>query len=246
MSTAGHRPDTCVVFDIDDTLYLERSYVRSGFDAVDRYLTAVHGVRGFGAVCWRLFEDGVRSLTFDIAAQRLGVRLPPATIAELVEVYRSHEPAIELLADAAAAIDALRDAGVFVAVVTDGPLASQRAKARVLGAERWADLVVCTAALGPGMGKPHPRAFELVEAACGLGGWRCTYVADNVHKDFVAPRSMGWRTVRVRRAGGLHESLGGGADVDVELADLAGLPALIDTVMPLTTAGSSPPVGDGG
>ncbi|MEZ5265540.1 MAG: hypothetical protein R2755_28010 [Acidimicrobiales bacterium] len=50
---------------------------------------------------------------------------------------------------------------MFLAVVTDGPLASQRAKARALSAERWADLVVCTAALGPGMGKPHPRAFEL-------------------------------------------------------------------------------------
>ena len=34
------------------------------------------------------------------------------------------------------------------------------------------------------------------------GGY--VYVADNPRKDFLAPRALGWRTLRVRRPGGEH------------------------------------------
>ncbi len=48
-------------------------------------------------------------------------------------------------------------------------------------------------------------------------------MADNPAKDFVAPHRLGWRTVRVRRAGGLHAEEPSGADVDVEIAGLGEL-----------------------
>jgi putative hydrolase of the HAD superfamily len=44
MTTAAIR---CVVFDVDDTLYLERDYVRSGFDSVGAWLQRDSGVVGF-------------------------------------------------------------------------------------------------------------------------------------------------------------------------------------------------------
>ena len=57
---------------------------------------------------------------------------------------------------------------VALAVVTDGPLASQQAKAEALLLSRWADLIVFTETLGPGRGKPHPAAFEQLEREVGL------------------------------------------------------------------------------
>ncbi|MEZ5265539.1 MAG: hypothetical protein R2755_28005 [Acidimicrobiales bacterium] len=48
-----------------------------------------------------------------------------------------------------------------------------------------------------------------------------------MHKDYVSPRALGWRTVRVRHAGRVARTVASGTDVEVELADLAGLPALI-------------------
>ena len=54
------------IFDIDDTLYLERDYVRSGFDAVGRALSDER----FGAYCWDLFCHGVRGNTFELALQK--------------------------------------------------------------------------------------------------------------------------------------------------------------------------------
>lgn len=212
----------CVTFDIDDTLYLERSYVRSGFRALDEPVLSMLGVREFSDRAWSAFERGVRGRIFDVALTECGVQPDPAVISELVGLYRRHVPAIELLADARACIVQLAGAGVAMAAVSDGPLESQRAKAEALGLSRWMAPVVLTAALGPGFGKPHPRGFELVAAEqCGAASH--VYVADNPHKDFAGPRQLGWRTVRIRRPLSLHHDVPSGPDVDFEISDLSEL-----------------------
>jgi len=49
-----------VVLDMDDTLFLERDYVLSGFAAVDAVVAKEHGLKGFSESAWRLFCAGVR------------------------------------------------------------------------------------------------------------------------------------------------------------------------------------------
>jgi glycosyltransferase involved in cell wall biosynthesis len=144
-----------------------------------------------------------------------------------------------MLPDARAWLDALAP-HVTLAVVTDGPLASQQAKAEALMLTRWADLVVFTESLGPDRGKPHPAAFEQLERELGLGGDRCAYVADNPAKDFVAPHRLGWRTVRVRRPGGLHAEVPSGDDVDVEIASLDELDTALGWSVPAAPVGAPP------
>ena len=211
-----------VVFDIDDTLYLERDYVRSGFTAVGDAARTQLGVADLGERAWAAFEAGTRGRILDEALSACGARADTAVVSQLVETYRSHAPGIELLPDVLAWLDGRR-ADVALAVVTDGPLASQRAKAEALGLAGWADPIVFTEELGPGSGKPHPATFALVEAATGVTGAACAYVADNPTKDFAGPRSRGWRPVRVRRDGGLHAALAGGDDVDAEVTGFAEL-----------------------
>src|SRR5205823_11869972 len=145
---------------------------------------------------WVAFEAGVRGRIFDVALAGGGVEATPEVIAQLVACYRDHVPDIKLLADARACLDSLAlDGEVVVAVISDGPLASQQAKARSLSLATWSQHVIFTEALGAGFGKPHPRAFELVEQRVGVPSARCVYVADNPAKDFVAPHQLGWRTV---------------------------------------------------
>ncbi|MEL7208731.1 MAG: hypothetical protein AAGK32_10970, partial [Actinomycetota bacterium] len=48
-----------MVFDIDDTLYLERDYVRSGFNAVGEHVESQFGTAGVGRRAWELFIEGV-------------------------------------------------------------------------------------------------------------------------------------------------------------------------------------------
>jgi putative hydrolase of the HAD superfamily len=230
---SDHRPSAdaasdrrLVVLDIDDTLYLERDYVRSGFTAVGEWARDELGVDDLGDRAWAAFESGVRRTIFDEALAACAVEPDPALVPRLVEVYRQHVPDIRMIEDARTWLDALAP-HITVAVVTDGPLASQQAKADALGLSRWADHIVFTASLGSGRGKPHPAAFEHLEREVGLRAGRCAYVADNPAKDFVAPRRLGWRTVRVRRAGGLHATVLSGDDVEAEITGLDQLGAAL-------------------
>lgn len=217
-----------VVFDVDDTLYLERDYVRSGFSAVGCHARARWGVVGLGDTCWSLFLGGHRATTFDTALARHGVAPDGGAVAELVEVYRSHPPSITMRSDAVSAVEALGDR-MALGIITDGPARSQWAKIDALAACAWSSCTVVTAELGPNRGKPHPAAFERVARSLGCAHGDMVYVGDNPAKDFVAPRDLGWTTIRLRCAGQLHRDVPSGGDVTHEVALLTELVDIVGT-----------------
>lgn len=191
-----------IVFDLDDTLYLERDFVRSGFRAAGAWFERETGTAGLAALCLELFESGQRTQVFDAALEALGVGSAD-TVLQLLEVYRSHEPDIALAADAARYLRR-RTAARWHALITDGPEATQMAKVRALGLDRLLDEVICTGAWGRDYWKPHPRAFEAIEERSGGAGAEVAYIADNPLKDFVTPRARGWCTVQIARPERVH------------------------------------------
>lgn len=207
----------CVVLDIDDTLYLERDYVRSGFHACSQCFDDPTLQDSFFQRAWAAFLAGRRGDIFNHVLESLSQ--PLSMVPQLVSTYRQHSPTIKLLEDAE---DLLRRLyrEIPMAVITDGPRESQHGKARSLGLQQWCEPIIVTAEFGHGYSKPHPRAFQQVEHVFRLGGQDCVYIADNPLKDFRAPHELGWRTVRVRREGGLHASLSSGPDVQQEVQAL--------------------------
>lgn len=214
-----------IVFDLDDTLYLERDFVRGGFEEAARRAAADQPERhGIAAWLWTAFERGVRGDTFDRLLAAYPDLIGRVTVADLVDAYRRHRPRIELAPGTADRLTALGSAGSRLGVLTDGPLASQRSKADALDLRRWFDPIVFTASHGDGSPKPSTGGFAWIATAWRLPAEELAYVADNPAKDFVCPRSLGWRTVRVRRTGQLTEALEAPDDEhrpDVEVPDLA-------------------------
>jgi putative hydrolase of the HAD superfamily len=197
------RPSGAVVFDLDDTLYLERDFVLSGFAAVGRWLRRTHGIAGFEPAAVRLFEAGRRGDIFDAALAELGAS--NALVPELVDRYRSHRPRIALAPDAERWL-AAAPPGWALALITDGPVESQAGKVRALGLRRRGFCpVILTDRWGPAFRKPHPRAYEAVMQRLRLPPGRCLYIADNAGKDFAAPNRLGWATVQLTRPLGLHQ-----------------------------------------
>ncbi len=193
------------VLDIDDTLYLERDYVHSGFRAIEDWAQGRFGVTGLGDRCRALHEAGHRGKIFNQAL--LELELPPddATVTEAVDIYRGHAPDIHLLPDARRLLEELAgDTAWSLAAISDGPLRSQQRKAEALELDRWIPTILLTDEWGRGYWKPHPRAFLEVERVYSTPPEKCVYVADNPLKDFHAPLERGWKTIRVRRRDGIH------------------------------------------
>ena len=192
-----------LVFDLDDTLYLERDFAMSGYRAVGRWMRKTLGVEGFDRVCADLFEAGERRRVFDRALAKLGVPAGRIAVGRLVEGYRAHRPEIALAPDAARYLERVRGR-IPLGLITDGQAMTQWAKIRALGLEAIIDHIVVTGDWPPGFGKPHPRAFETLERTRRAAPHRMVYVADNPLKDFVTPRARGWFTVQIARARRVH------------------------------------------
>lgn len=188
-----------LVLDLDDTLYPEQEYVRSGFDAVGKFL----GNDGFAEQCWQLFQAGQRGRIFDEVLLAFYGQADPKRVEELVGVYRNHPPRIHLYPDAKRLLDQAAKLSVPLGLITDGPSASQRAKIHALDLDSKFQLIVVTSELGTGCAKPHPAAFELMQRTLGDDA-NYIYIADNPAKDFIAPNRAGWGSIRVHRPDGLY------------------------------------------
>jgi len=215
-------PDWFLVFDLDDTLYPEREFVRGGFVAVDRWLHERFGYIGFGERAWSRFLQGQRKMIFDDVLRSFGWLDTEKMVQQLVQIYREHRPQIQLFAEAPQILDSLYGRHLL-GLLTDGYLVTQQNKVVALELHRWFAHILCTEALGRAYWKPSPVPYEKLAAQANRRPQQCVYVGDNPNKDFVTARLLGWRTVRVRREGTEHfaATLDKAYEAEVEIGSLA-------------------------
>jgi putative hydrolase of the HAD superfamily len=188
-----------VLFDLDDTLYPEFEFVRSGFAAVASFLAERYGLDS-GALRDRMVEihDQVgRGSIFDRIAAELHLETP-GLVPALVAIYRGHQPRIALHEDVPPVLAALRRRNVRLGLVSDGMASVQRSKLAALGLTPQLDVAVLTDELGRQYRKPSPVGFEVALLLLGTAPGRAVYVANDPRKDFAGPRRLGMRTFRVR------------------------------------------------
>lgn len=215
-----------VVFDLDDTLYPETDFVRSGLTVVGEWCQKELGICGFADIAWSLFRDGRRGDIFDMTFSLLGISPAKETISRMVALYRGHSPQIALPNDSVRCIRQLREKWKL-GLITDGPSEMQWNKIRALQLEPHFDEIIVTADLGEGLSKPHPRAFmDMEERLCAIGA-ALLYIADNPAKDFVAPRQRQWRTIRIARPEGLYREMPVAAAAEFSVADLSSIPCVV-------------------
>jgi putative hydrolase of the HAD superfamily len=237
-----------VAFDLDDTLFPERAFVRSGFRVVSNYLQQSGLVsRPLWPDLEAAFDSGVRGHVFEHVLGAAGVQFTEAVVRTLVEVYRSHRlpsgpvrPDIRFYPDVERTLADLSAAGLRLGVISDGPLAAQRVKVEALGLESRVDAVILTDAWGRAFWKPHPRAFTEIAERLAAEPAACVYVADNPAKDFHGPAAAGWApSIRITRPDGLYGQTPGGAEAaapsDVPVfATIQGLDGLADVLARLS------------
>ncbi|MBA7639421.1 Pyrophosphatase PpaX [subsurface metagenome] len=223
---------TTVVFDLDDTLYDEIEYCKSGFTAVAEFLAnlpeAPAAERIF-ATFWKQFTAGNHTKTFDAALDELGMDYDDKLIDSAVKVYRNHVPKIALPQDSR---DVLRQLSTkyTLALLTDGFLPAQQLKVQALGIEKYFKCVVYTEQLGRNCWKPSPAGFEKLMQTLNATPENMAYVADNEKKDFIAPNKLGFLTIQIIRSGRIHTESSGesGAAARYVIRQISQLPALLE------------------
>ena len=196
-----------IIFDLDDTLYPEREYVYSGFQAVAAWANAHLGIPQDEALkeLWHLFCEGKRGNIFDQWLSSRAIK-PEPWIPQMVKAYREHQPRIKPYPEALDLLSRLRKS-YKLGLLTDGHGFVQKIKLEALGLASYFDAVVFSDDLGKQSWKPSTTPFKVILEQLGTAGFESVYIADNPLKDFLGARLVGMWTIRIRHSEGLYSQL---------------------------------------
>jgi len=181
--------DSVVVFDLDDTLYLEKDYQSSGYRFIrDRVLDLYQ--YDVSHIIEKKGIDVLKSICREL-------NLPESSKESLLWLYRLHSPDIKLACDVYDTLLKIQTSALRVAILTDGRSVTQRLKLSSLNlgaidvyiSEEWQQA------------KPGKKRFKaIMERDPNVKQY--IYVGDNLKKDFLAPNELGWLTIGLLDQGG--------------------------------------------
>lgn len=211
---------SAVVFDLDDTLYSEYDYVRSGFRFAASALAALLKEKALekenDTLSLQRAEDMCRKTENDwyddlLAAYHANQKPIDAALKEsgltdeaskkrVLQAYRYQQPEVHLYPWADELLTWLTgEAGIAkknIGIITDGRPEGQHAKLSALGLTgRVGEIIVTDELGGPQFRKPCDVAFRIIQLRMGIPMERILYVGNNPTKDLKAPRALGMKTL---------------------------------------------------
>jgi putative hydrolase of the HAD superfamily len=223
---------TTVIFDLDDTLYDEIDYCRSGLGAVADFLADRPKYPPAGRIfetLWKEFTSGNRKTTFNAAIEQLGIRYDAALIEQLIEVYRNHTPDIKLPQESAEVLRRL-SRKYTLGLLTDGFLPTQQLKVRALGIEKYFKGIIYTEQLGRNCWKPSPVGFEKLLQTLNAKPQNTAFLGNDEKKDFIAPNKLCLLSIQIIRPGRIHMESSAESDAAAQyvIHKLSDLPPLLE------------------
>jgi len=184
-----------IVFDLDDTLYDEMTFVHSGLTAVSKYLeryfmiplVASQEFWGKRMMFGRegILDDILRH--FDLYNKK--------NVGKCLSIYRGHKPEIQIYPEAELCLNKLGQHPKYI--VTDGNKLVQHNKVLALDLYNKVDFVFITHRYGLKHAKPSPYCFYKICKREKVNPDKVVYIADNPNKDFVGIKPLGFKTIRV-------------------------------------------------
>ena len=188
-----------LIFDLDETLYPEESYVKSGYKAVAARLYEDKVLALSERQIYLSLEKSLKCGDRFRAFQNLLISqncFSKALLRQMIKWYRSHVPNISCYQDVLDVWPMLAQFRKYI--VTDGNALVQEIKVRALEVDNLVDKVFVTHRYGLGASKPNLKCFDLIRIRERCAWEEMVYVGDDPSKDFVNLNAMGATTVRVR------------------------------------------------
>ena len=168
------------VFDLDDTLYSERDFEKSGIEFVYENLSIKH-----------ISLETILNNRENWIEQIIDGSNNQITLQIVLDIYRNHFPTIQLYKDAKVFLEKLLSQGNEMSLITDGRSITQRNKLRALGIESFFKTVVISEEVNSE--KPSENNFKMVMNSKHTENY--IYIADNPNKDFITPNKLGWTSI---------------------------------------------------
>ena len=190
-----------VVFDLDDTLYKEIDYVKSGFNAVSNYISKLAKLDRkivFDKILNNYYSGGNAFLE---TKKELKLNV---SIDKMISIYRSHKPSISLDEKTKNVLGILYNKNELKGIVSDGRLIQQQNKIYALGLDEYfRDIIISEEFGSEKPSKENYSHFMNMEKDVDM---KYYYVGDNLAKDFISPNKLGWTTICLKDNGqNIHE-----------------------------------------
>lgn len=198
-----------IVFDLDDTLYGEKDYVRSGYNQVAIYLSKKIACADYlleaeriSELLWGFFEEKRNAIDEVLHHKNI---YSDELKEKCLEIYRFHKPDIKLYPGVRDILLSLKNENRKLGIITDGRTEGQKAKIDTLNLAEFFDPIIITDALGGiEYRKPNPKAYKLIQDKWQIPFDQMVYVGDNIKKDFIAPKELGMAMIYFINPEGLY------------------------------------------
>lgn len=188
-----------IVFDLDDTLYSEKEYVKSGYSAVSQMLPQIKNAE---AKLWKAFEEKKSAIDELLLSEGI---YSDELKQKCLEAYRFHQPSIHLYDGVAEMLTLLRKRGLLLGIITDGRPEGQWAKIKALKLAEYTDKIIVTDELGGvEYRKPNKKAFVLLRELFDVQFSEMCYVGDNIKKDFIPCEQLDIKPIYFVNEDGLY------------------------------------------
>ena len=216
------------IFDLDDTLYPEHSFVESGFQAVARELEMQYGwsaINSMNHMRFTLEKEG-RGKVFNRLLESHGI-FTKKSIQYCIDIYRHHHPDIYLDPFADHLLSLFQNQAYLV---TDGHKLVQQNKVNSLDIKNRFKKIFITHRYGVRHAKPSIYCFELIQRTEQCAWDEMFYVGDNPSKDFVNLTPLGVHTIRVMTGEHANVIAKPGYDAKYKINSLDALPNLLKEI----------------
>jgi len=195
-------PIKVLLFDMDDTLYDEKQFVKSGFIKVAEFVEGEFKIEKevYYKILIDIFNRGSRGNIFNLALERANVAYEENIIQAMVKIYREHNPKIRLAEDVKLLLVKLKRV-YSLGIITDGYFKVQKKKVQALRLEEMFDSIIYTDEYGREYWKPDVLGYKLALEEFRVLPEEAVYVGDNPYKDFIGAKKIGIPTVRILQPG---------------------------------------------
>ena len=183
------------VFDLDDTLYRELDFLKSAYYEICNEIFPENAINIYKEIVGIHISGGN---AFNFLIEKYPAK--KISLEKLLYLYRNHFPNILLREGVLEMIQAFKSKESKFGIITDGRSVTQHNKVEALGISQLIDKLLISEEFGAS--KPAPALYESFMESDNQKQFY--YIGDNIHKDFITPKRLGWFCIGILDGENVH------------------------------------------